>query len=184
MNRDTVSAKEVGELLAFGRTAAQATHRIRHWTNTGILTPIGREPGGKTAAHVYDKAVAAIACVLFWLHDRAGLPATGVASSGHLRGIFVMFSKARPGADRPLIDAVLQDIESDGSPVMVVTQWINPEGETGHTFEVRLTDELDRPIIAPGDEWQPIFDGVLSLSPLLTPFLERTIVPFRQREAS
>ncbi|MGE0828049.1 MAG: hypothetical protein AB7O04_01695 [Hyphomonadaceae bacterium] len=179
MKAEGFTATEAGELLAFGREAAEATGRIRRWRMAGLLPPAGQDIGGRCAAFRFDKAQIAVAAVAFWAFDHAG-----IERREHLAGLITMLSHPRPGGEMALIDAILTDIEQDGSPVVVLTRWINPKGETGLTFEVRLTHELDRPIIAPGDEFQPIMDGVLSLAPLLDSFVGATVIPFRKREAS
>jgi hypothetical protein len=184
LNTDKVTAAEAAQLMAFGADAAKTTrltHLIRTWTQAGILSPVGRGPGGQKAPFLYERSVAAVATIMLWLRDRAG-----VTDHRHLIGLATMLSTARPGADMALIDAILTEIERDGDepPVLLLTVWGNPAGEFATSFVVVLAGEYENEIAGPGPEWAPVFDGVVSLAPLLSAFVERVIVPFRQREAT
>ena len=173
MATDTYTAKEAGDLLAYGRSAQKATNRFRHWRQAGILPPAGRDRGGKLAAFRFERAQVAAAAVLFWIHDNAG-----IQRPEQLRGLFDILANPREGGSMALIDAVLEDIEQDGAPVLIITRWINPQAQVGLSFEVRLQGEIDLPIIAPGDNWQPVQDCTLSLAPLLDSFTAPVVVPF------
>ena len=95
-----------------------------------------------------------------------------------MRGLYDQLTLPRPGGDTAQIDLILGDIERDGTPALLVTRWANPAGEVATSFTVILSHEFDWPIVAPGDEWEPIQDGALSLAPLLDSFTAPVVVPF------
>lgn len=117
------------------------------------------------------RTLAAVA-VLGELHDRAG-----IRSRDHLAQIFGRLT----AGEAPLIDALIADAR-EGSPVLVLTHWEALDGRSATSFVFKLTADLDNPILAPGDEWHPMLEGVLSLAPLFDKLIDASVVPFK-REA-
>lgn len=117
-----------------------------------------------------ERGAFAAALILFELHDRGG-----VRSRDTLRRLFDLLTTG----DAPLVDALLADAE-EGHPVLILTHWGTEDGGSVASFVFRLTADLDDPIMAPGDEWEPLTEGVLSLAPLFDKLLDSTVLRFRK----
>lgn len=168
-----VSTKGAAAVLAGpGRAPDTALRRIHVWAKAGLI-PADRVGEGQRAGWEFDRQTVAIAAVLFELYDRGG-----VRSRSMLRGLFDKLAAGQPS----LIDRIIEDAR-EGSPVLVLTHWATADGRAATSFVVRLTAELDEPITAPSDEWEPLLEGVLSLAPLFDKMLDSAVVPFRKREA-
>lgn len=142
-----------------------AMKRVQRWVKAGLIpAPTDWEAERRTLA---------AAVILFALHDRGG-----VRSRDHLSQIFDRLT----AGEAPLVDALIADA-AEGSPVLVLTHWANVDGRAATSFVFRLTADLDEPILAPSDDWEPTLEGVLSLAPLFDKMLDSAVVPFRKREA-
>lgn len=144
------------------RSPDTAMRRVQRWVKAGLLPP----PEDWRA----ERSTVAAALVLFELHDRGG-----VRSRDTLRRLFDHLTTG----EAPLVDKLLADAE-EGHPVLILTHWGSPDGQSVASFVFRLTADLDDPIMAPGDEWEPLTEGVLSLAPLFDKLLDSTVLPFRK----
>lgn len=115
-----------------------------------------------------ERRTLAAAVILFALYDVGG-----VRNRRHLSDLFDRLT----AGEAPLIDALLADA-AEGSPVCVMTHWGTADGRSATSFVFRLTADLDEPITAPGDEWEAMLDGVLSLAPLFDKLIDSAVVPF------
>lgn len=156
-----------------GRTPFQAKGRLHRWAAAGIIPPLGKAGAGLRASWEFDRRTVAIAAILFEIYDRAG-----IQDPSRLKVIYAHLATGEP----PLIEEILADA-LEGAPMLVLTQWVGPAGESALTVCVRLDGEHARPIIAPSNDHTPVMDGVLSLAPILDRILESEVVPFRASEA-
>lgn len=145
------------------RSADTLMKRVQRWVKAGLIpAPADWEAERRTLA---------AAVILFELYDHAG-----VRSRDMLGQIFDRLT----AGEAPLVDALLSDAV-DGSPVLVLTHWLSIDGRAATSFVFRLTADLDEPIVAPGDEWEPTLEGVLSLAPVLDKLIDAAVVPFPRK---
>lgn len=171
MDSAKISTKGAAKVLAGpGRDPGAAMRRIHAWAKAGLI-PADRVGDTLKAGWEFDRQTVAIARIAFELYDHGG-----VRNATMLRALF---DKLAAG---DLIDRIIEDAR-DGTPVLILTHWGTPDGRAATSFVVRLTSQLDEPIMAPGDDWEPMFEGVLSLAPLFNKLIESTVVPLRTREA-
>lgn len=175
--RETVKASEAGAVLAGpGMSEAFATERFRRWQSQGIIPPVGRagERRDGRDAFLFDQAAPAVAAVLFWAHDFAGL-----TDRDTLASFWRYLAQPHDPAGVPPIDHVLAEVADGRAPVLVLTRWGNPQtGEIQTTAALRFDDEYERPIEGPSPDFDPIADIVLELAPLLERFIGGNVVPF------
>lgn len=145
------------------QTASDTLTRLAAaWVRSGLIpAPADWEAERRTVAAV---------AVLAALHDTAG-----IRNRDHLAQLFDRLT----AGEAPLIDALLADA-AEGSPVLVLTHWLSIDGRAATSFVFRLTADLDEPILAPGDDWEPTLEGVLSLAPLFDKLIESSVVPFKR----
>lgn len=158
-----MEAASVNVLKGPQRDPDSVTRRAAAWVRSGIIPARGWD---------CERQTVAIASVLFELYDRGG-----VRSRDMLRALFDKLAEGEPA----LIDRIIEDAR-EGSPALVLTHWGTPDGRAATSFVVRLTSALDEPIMAPGDEWEPLLEGVLSLAPLFDKLIDSAVLPFK-REA-
>ncbi|MBN8606233.1 MAG: hypothetical protein J0L81_04885 [Caulobacterales bacterium] len=164
-----VNTKGAAAVLAGpGRAPNAAMRRVHVWAKAGLI-PADRVGDGEKAGWEFERQTIAIAAVLFELYDRGG-----VRSHGMLRALFDKLASGEPA----LIDRIIEDAR-EGTPVLVLTHWGTADGRAATSFVVRLTSALDEPNLAPGDEWEPLLEGVLSLAPLFDKLIESSVVPFK-----
>lgn len=139
------------------------TRRVAAFVRSGLIPA----PTDWTAERRTMAAVAVLAA----LHDTAG-----VRSRDMLGQIFDRLT----AGETPLVDALLVDAV-EGSPVLVLTHWLSIDGRAATSFVFKLTAALDEPILAPGDDWEPTLEGVLSLAPLFDKIIDAAVVPFARK---
>lgn len=142
------------------RSADTLMKRVQRWVKAGLIPP--------PADWASERATLGAALILFSLYDKAG-----VRSRDHLGQLFQRLT----AGEAPLVDKLLADA-AEGSPVLVMTHWGTADGRSATSFVFRLTADLDEPILAPGPEWEPLMEGVLSIAPLLDTLLESAVIPF------
>ncbi len=177
--RGKVKASEAGAVLAGpSMSEAEATGRFRRWQMAGIIPTVGQDGEGRRAPFLFDQSAPAIAAVLFWAHDHAGITERAMLAS------FWRFL-AHPHHEHgvPAIDHVLAEVMAGGAPVLVLTRWGNAHtGEIQTTAALRFDDEYTRPIEGPSPDFDPIADIVLELAPLLERFVGGNVLPFATPE--
>lgn len=176
-----VSTAEAAAALARpGFTMHQARGWIHRCAAAGIIPPLGKTGNSRLSPWEFDRETVQIAAVLRELFDGAH-----IQDAERLRTAYTVLASARREDGRSLIAHVMDDVERDGDPVMVVTIWRHISGAWMTSFVVRLTAEHDVPIIAPGELWEPAFDGVLKLAPVLHRFVgnEDNVVPLRKADS-
>ncbi len=154
-----MQARKTDVLKGPQRDPDSVTRRYAVWIRTGILPETDPRRERETVA---------AATIIFELYDRGG-----VRDRRLLRGLFDKLMAGEPS----LIDRIVADAD-EGSPVLVITHWGSLDGRAATSFVVRLTAELDEPIMAPSDNWEPMLEGVLSLAPLFDKLIDSTVVPF------
>ena len=164
-----VLTKDAAEVLAWpGLSNHQARGRIHRWAVAGILPHLGKSGVGAKASWQFDRETVVIAAVLFALFDLVG-----VHDAARLRAAYTLLADHAEGDDGPtLITAILNDIESGALPVLAATVWSHPSGSVCTSFAVRLGAEFKRLLIAPAENTEPIWHGVLELAPLLRRFID------------
>ncbi len=179
MKRDTVTAKGAGEVLAGpSMTASEATGRFRRWQMAGIIPAVGRTNESKQAAFLFDQAAPAIAAVLFWAHDLAG-----ITDRADLVSLWRHFAEPHHEHGVPAIDHVLTEVMAGREPLFIMTRWGNTRtGEVVTTASLRFDDERTRAIVGPGRHFDAIADIVLELAPLLERFVGSNVMPFTAPE--
>lgn len=150
-----------------------AFNRFQRFVLAGVIDSCGREGIGPKAAHVFDHGAVAAVAVMFEVFDRAR-----ITDAARLRKLFDYL--AAPNPEGRLIDLVLSDVASGGQPVLWLTQFRGPDDGEQTVFSTRLSDELDRPIIAPGDDWEARYYGRIDLAPLLERFTGANVVRLKQ----
>lgn len=154
-----MEAASINVLKGPQRDPDSVTRRAAAWVRSGIIPALDWN---------CERQTVAIATVLFELYDRGG-----VRSRDMLRALFDKLATGEPA----LIDRIIEDAR-EGTPVLVLTHWGTADGRAATSFHVKLTASLDEPILAPGDEWEPLLEGVLSLAPLFDKLIESSVVPF------
>jgi len=144
------------------RSPDTAMKRVQRWVKAGLI-PAPADWGS-------ERQTLAAAVVLFELHDRAG-----VRNRDHLRQLFDRLT----AGEAPLVAALIADAV-EGSPVLVLTHWVTIDGRAATSFVFELTADLDEPIVAPGNEWEPTLEGVLSLAPLFDKLIDSRVVPLKR----
>jgi hypothetical protein len=172
--RETLTAKGAGEVLAGpAMSASEATGRVRRWQMAGIIPTVGQQPDGR-AAFLFDQAAPAIAAVLFWAHDHAG-----IIDRPTLATFWRFLADPHHEHCVPAIDHVLAEVMAGGAPVLVLTRWGNATtGEVLTTTALRFDDEYERPIASPAPCFEVLADIVLELAPLLERFVGSNVMPF------
>lgn len=175
MKRETVTAKDAGDALAGpSMTASEATGRFRRWQMAGIIPHVGRTGEASVAAFLFDQSAPAIAQVLFWAHDHAG-----IVDPPTLATFWRFLADPHHDHGVPAIDHVLAEVLAGGAPVLVLTRWGNADtGEVLTTAALRFDDEYKRPIHAPRPAFKAIADITLELAPLLERLVGANVVSF------
>jgi len=166
---ETVNTADAASRLARpGLTPDQARGWLHRAVAAGVLPPLGKQ--GAKGTWAFDRRTVIIAAVLRSLHEQAR-----VRDAAALRAAYTLLAGPNDLADangQTLIDAVLADIEGGGLPVLCVTYWQRPaDGAICTAFAVRLGSEYQRPLVAPADDLEPLWHGVLELTPLLRRFI-------------
>ncbi len=179
--RETVTAKGAGDVLAGPRmTASENTGRIRRWQMAGIIPTVGRSGDGSQAAFLFDQAAPAIAAVLFWVHDHAGI--TGRTD---LASLWRNFAEPHHAHGTPAIDLVLAEVRAGHEPIFIMSRFGNAKtGEIVTKASLRFHDERARPIEYPGSDFELIADIWLELAPLLERFVGNNVMDFAKPQGA
>ncbi len=179
---ETVNTADAACTLAVpGFSPFQAKGWLHRAVAAGVLPPLGKV--GSKGTWAFDRRTVIIAAVLRSLHEQAR-----VRDTSALRAAYTLLAGPNDLADangQTLIDAILADIESGALPVLCVTYWHRPsDGAICTAFAVRLGAEFERPLIAPADDLEPLWHGVLELAPLLRRFVANAdnVVPLRKAD--
>jgi hypothetical protein len=162
-----ITAAEIDAALdASGRETEAIRRRWRDWRAKDIIPA--------DAAGDDEAATPALASILFWLCDHAGL-----SDQKTLAKTWAFLARSHhPGQPAP-IDLILADIAGGGSPVFVLTQWLRQwDGDVTLTMACRFDDQKGKPIIGPSPAHDPTADLVLDLRPLLARYVGANVVPF------
>jgi len=176
---ETVNTADAAHTLAGpGLTPFQARGWLHRAVAAGVLPPLGKV--GAKGTWAFDRRTVIIAAVLRVLHEQVR-----IRDAGALKAAYTLLAGPNDLADAEgatLIDAILADIEANALPVLCVTYWQRPtDGALCTAFAVRLGREFDRPLIAPADDLEALWHGVLELAPLLRRFIgnEDNVVALR-----
>ncbi len=178
---DTVNTAQAAEALAGPHLSRpQAKGWLHRLIAGGVIPPLGRSDGKGTWA--LDRRAVIIAAVLRPLHEWIR-----ISDAARLRAAYTLLSGPAEGETGPaLIDAILADIEAGALPVLAVTLWHRPaDGAICTHFAVRLGAEFKRPLVAPEDDVEPVWHGVLELAPLLRRFVDNAdnVIPLHKAGA-
>jgi hypothetical protein len=149
-----------------GRETEAIRRRWRSWKASNII-PAEAVDGEETATP-------AVAAILFWLFDHAGL-----SDKATLANTWAYLAHPHHRDQPAPIDLILADIAAGGSPVFVLTQWLRQwDGDVTLTMALRFDDQKQKPISAPSPAHEPAADLVLDLRPLLARYVGANVVPF------
>lgn len=162
-----LTAAEIDAALdASDRETGAIRRRWRSWTANNII-PADAAEGDETATP-------AVASILFWLFDHAGLN-----DKATLANTWAYLARSHHAGQPAPIDLILAEIAAGGSPVFVVTKWLRQwDGDVTLTMALRFDDQKDKPIVAPSAAHEPAADLVLELRPLLARYVGANVVAF------
>ncbi|HEV7693125.1 MAG TPA: hypothetical protein VGO52_19985 [Hyphomonadaceae bacterium] len=165
-----LKASDIGKRLAEapgGSGAKFETDRFKRFVLAGIIPPSGTTRGRGGEAWLFPQSAVAIAHVLFWLYDNAGITAKPT-----LCQCWAFLGEPHHEDGEAAIDHVLAEIAAGRRPRLILTNWGCPRtGMTQLGMALRFEDELKRVIEPPIPGYQPLADLGLDLAHHLERFV-------------
>lgn len=166
---DKLKASEIGAALgeATGRDPIHETYRFKNFVRAGAIPPDGETWGRGGKTWLFPRSAPAIAAVLFWLFDRAG-----IRDRAALRDTWNFLAEPHHEGGHPAITHIMAEIADGRTAFLIVTQWgCRRTGEVRLGMSLRFEEELDRKIAPPIPDYEPLADLTLDLGPLLRRFV-------------
>jgi hypothetical protein len=174
--REKITAIDVGEALAgpaAGRSAEEAADLLLAWRRAGIVPDEGKMSTGRRGRPrlLFDQSAPAIALILMWLHDNAG-----IRDAAHLGQFWRFLAEPNEAGGHPLADHILAEVSAGNSPILILTRWAHVvTGELQTSVAVRFDDELTRPIAGPTPDYEAVAYITLETGALLSKLAAVTV---------
>lgn len=166
---DKLKASEIGAELAdkAGARSVDATEWIKRCVKADIIPPDGETWGRGGKTWLFPRSTPAIAAVLFWLFQNAG-----IRDRRDLRGIWNFFAVPHHDGGEPAITHIMAEIAAGRTAWLICTRWGDRQsGDSRFGVSLRFEEDGDRPIAPPVPGYEPLADLVLDLGHLLSRFV-------------